>query len=314
MGCSAVPGLLAATSTPTPTSTSTPTATPTSTPTQTPTPTATATRTPAPLALSVRLEPALVPQGHIGTLIIQASRPATVTASLAGKPLPLFQEGNRWFGLVGIWAGTQPAGWPIAVTALDPLGGPSVVEQHELRITARHFEIEAVVMSQLAMDLVLDLETARKEAQLIAGLIAPRTPKRLWKGPFQQPLQGEVTSTYGVRRSYNGAPPGEYHGGLDLGADEGLPVAAANAGRIVFAGPLKVRGNVVIIDHGWGLYSGYYHMSAVKAEPGQEVQRGETIGLVGSTGFSTGPHVHWTTWLGGIAVDPALLLEWRLPS
>ena len=317
-GCATIPALRAPTSTPTPPPTDTPTPTPTST--VTPTPTATCTPTPsptpttAPLALSVQLEPTTVPQGEIATLLIQANRPATVTATLLGRPLPLFQEAGRWYALIGIWAGTQPATWPIVVKAIDPLAGTSVVERRDLRIAGRQFEIENVELSDSTMDLILDTETVNKEAQLIARLITPRTPERLWQGAFQQPIAGEVTSTYGQRRSYNGGPASEYHGGLDLAADEGQPVAAANAGQVVFAGPLQVRGNVVIIDHGWGLYSGYYHMSALKTTVGQHVERGETIGLVGSTGFSTGPHVHWVVWLGGNAIDPAFLLGWRLPD
>ena len=310
VACSAIPGLEQPTTTPTPTNT--PTATATSTPT--PTPTATATPTLAPLALSVRLEPDVVQQGHIATLVIQANRPATVTASLLSKPLSLFEEGGRWYGLIGVWAGTQPDSWPLTVTGQNPVDGSLVVEQCKLQINPRHFEIESVTLTQSTLDLILDREAVQKEAQLLASLIAPYTPKRLWQGPFQQPIQGEVSSTYGLRRSYNGGPPGEYHGGLDLAADEGLPVAAANAGRVVFAGPLKVRGNVVVIDHGWGLYSGYYHLGALKTAAGQDVRQGETIGLVGSTGLSTGPHLHWSVWVGGNAVDPALLLEWQLPD
>jgi len=309
-GCSAIPLLISPTSTPTPTPTSTPTATPTSTPT----PTATATPTVVPLTLSLRLEPDSVPQGQIGTLIVESNRPATVTASLQGKPFQLFQDGNRWYGLVGIWAGTQPGTWPVLVTAVGPEGGSALIERGELRISARKFDFEAIDLTEDTLNLLLDQDALQKEAQMLADLLAPRTPRRLWQGTFQRPVQGEVSSTYGMRRSYNGGPPGEYHGGLDLATDEGVPVGAANSGQVVFAGPLKVRGNVVIIDHGWGLYSGYFHMSALKVATGDEVQKGQPIGLVGSTGLSTGPHVHWAMWLGGYSIDPAFVESWQLPG
>ncbi|MDI7275268.1 MAG: M23 family metallopeptidase [Anaerolineae bacterium] len=255
-----------------------------------------------------------MPQGHIGTLIVEASRPATVTATLAGRPLPLFPEGGRWYGLVGVWAATKPSAWSLVVSALDAHGGAPVVEERVLRISARQFEIESIEMDDSTLGLVLDAEALAKENKLIAGLVSQRSPQRLWQGGFVQPVQGEVSSSYGLLRSYNGGPPTDQHGGLDLAADEGVPVAAANAGRVVLASPLKVRGNVVIIDHGWGLFTGYYHLSAVKVTADQYVEQGETIGLVGSTGFSTGPHLHWAVWVGGSLVDPVHILEWEMPG
>jgi murein DD-endopeptidase MepM/ murein hydrolase activator NlpD len=262
----------------------------------------------------MRLEPAPLPQGQFATLVIEPSRPATVMVNLRGEALPVFQETGRWYGLIGVWAGTEPVTWPVVVGATDPLGGPDAVVRGEVRISAHEFDFEAIDMPQSALDLVLDAEAAEKEAQLVAELTAPRTPKRLWRGRFQQPIEGVVTSTYGVRRSYNGGPASGYHGGLDLATDEGTPVAAANAGHVVFAGPLKVRGNVVIIDHGWGLYSGYFHLSTIQVTTGQDVQGGDTIGLVGTTGFSTGPHLHWSIWAGGDLVDPLYVLGWQLPE
>jgi murein DD-endopeptidase MepM/ murein hydrolase activator NlpD len=312
--CHTVPALLSPTSTPT--LASTPTATPTSTLTPTPTPTVTPTSTPTPppLALSVRLEPEELPQGQLGALVVETSRPATVIANVGGESLPLFEEGGRWYGLIGIWAATQPSARPVVVGAVDPLGGPDVIQRYELRITAQQFVLEAITMPQSALNLVADREEVQREAQLVAKLIAPYTPQRLWQAPFQQPLQGRLTSPYGARRSYNGGPASEYHSGLDIAAEEGTPVAATNDGHVVFAGPLKVRGNTVIIDHGWGLFSGYYHLSAVTVAAGQDVQRGETIGLVGSTGFSSGPHLHWSIWVGSNAIDPACVLGWQLPD
>ena len=315
-GCSAIPGLAPPASTPTasPTNTTAPSPTATSTPTPTRTATPTSTPTPAPFALSVQLEPSTVPQGQIATLVIRATQPASVTATLQGKPLPLFEEQGRWYGLIGIWAGTQPASWPLVITGESAAGSPAIVERRQLRVSARQFEIDAVTMTQDTLNLVLDTEATQRENNLLASLLAPRTPDRLWQGTFQRPVKGEVTTTYGQRRSYNGGPALEYHGGLDLAADEGTPIAAANSGRVVFAGPLKIRGNVVIIDHGWGLYSGYFHMSAIQVTVGQQVERGQTIGLLGSTGFSTGPHVHWQVWLGGYPVDPTFLEQWQLPG
>jgi len=110
-----------------------------------------------------------------------------------------------------------------------------------------------------------------------------------------------------IRRSYNGGPFGSHHGGIDLAIEEGVPVAAANRGRVVVAEPLKVRGNVAILDHGLGVYSAYYHLSATRVEKGQMVEKGQIVGLVGNTGLSTGAHLHWEMRVTGATVDP---LEW----
>lgn len=302
--CAALPGLVAPTSTPTATPTRTATPTPTSTPTATP--------TPLPLALTVRLEPTAVPQGQLATLVVAPNRPATPAATLNGKPLPLFQDGNQWYGLIPIWAGAAAGTWQLTVTAHDPLGGTPAAVQRTLTVVEQQFTIDQVTLSPSTLSL-LEPDIVGPENEFLAKLLAPRSPKRLWQGTFLRPVPGIVTTTYGQRRSYNGGPPSDYHGGLDLAIDEGQPVAASNAGRVAFAGLLKVRGNTVIIDHGWGLYSGYFHMSALKVAAGQTVERGQTVGLVGSTGLSTGPHVHWQVWLAGEPVDPAFLETWQLP-
>jgi murein DD-endopeptidase MepM/ murein hydrolase activator NlpD len=304
--CSIVPGLMSPTTTPTATAMPTQTSTPTATPT------ATATSTRVPLSMSIEISPTVVPQGGIGLLHVQTNRPVSLTASLQGRPLPLYQENGQWYGLVGVFAGTPTTTWPMVITATDTLGGPTIVAQKEMRITAREFTLDEVILTQETLGLLSDATAVQKEADMVTALVTPRTPIRLWSGPFLQPVQGEVTTTYGQRRSYNGSPAGEYHGGIDLGIDEGTPVLATNTGKVVFAGLTSVRGNLVIVDHGWGLYSGYFHMSAIKVQVGQTVKRGDTIGLVGTTGLSTGPHLHWQIWLGGNPVDPNSLLQWQL--
>jgi len=308
LGCAGLPGIIAPTNTPTATPTSTATPTPTLPPTATPT----ATPTPVPLAIAARLDPPAVPQGQLSVLLIDTSRAASVSATLDGQPLPLFQEDGRWYGLIPAWAGAAVGTRQLAITALDPLGGAPIIERRTLSIAARQFEIDQVTLTPATLSL-LEPDIVGPENEFLANLLAPRTPRRLWQGTFLRPVPGEITTTYGQRRSYNGGPASEYHGGIDLAIDEGQPVAASNAGRVVFAGLLRVRGNVVIIDHGWGLYSGYFHMSTLKVSTGESVERGQTIGLVGSTGLSTGPHVHWQVWLAGEPIDPAYLEQWELP-
>jgi murein DD-endopeptidase MepM/ murein hydrolase activator NlpD len=135
-----------------------------------------------------------------------------------------------------------------------------------------------------------------------------------WTTPFRVPIDNylQVSSTYGARRSYNGGLYRTYHEGVDFSAYAGTPVYAAAGGTVVLAETLYVRGGAVIIDHGLGIYSGYYHMSAVHARSGQVVQPGDLIGEVGTKGLSSGNHLHWDLLVAETWVDAAAWREQNL--
>lgn len=126
-----------------------------------------------------------------------------------------------------------------------------------------------------------------------------------WDGSFIMPLSGRVTSAFGTVRSYNGNGYRDYHKGTDIGGNPpGVPVMASAPGTVVCAEEMYSRGGTVVIDHGAGIKTLYYHMSALCVRAGDEVEAGVTIGAVGSTGFSTGPHLHWELRVDGIPVSP----------
>lgn len=131
------------------------------------------------------------------------------------------------------------------------------------------------------------------------------TPQLLFDAPFQLPISNYLTisSDYGARRSYNGGPFRTYHEGVDFSAYGGTAVYAPAKGTIVLSEFLYVRGGAVIIDHGLGIYSGYYHLSALNATVGDTVQPGDKLGEVGTTGLSTGNHLHWDLLVNGVWVD-----------
>ena len=152
---------------------------------------------------------------------------------------------------------------------------------------------------------LLDPDLVNRELAILAAVYAKYTPEKLWKSEagWILPTPGQLTTRFGEQRSYNGGVAGGHHSGTDLGAAEGDPVAAANSGRIVMAQQLKQRGNMVVIDHGGGLMSGYAHMSSFAVAEGQPIDAGETVGLVGTTGLSTGAHLHWEMSANGVLVD-----------
>ena len=145
------------------------------------------------------------------------------------------------------------------------------------------------------------------ETQRVTQIVSQITPTRYFSGQMGLPCPAPVTSQFGTRRSYNGGPFTNIHGGTDFAAMPGAAIYAPAAGRVVFAGTLNVRGNATIIDHGWGIFTGYWHQQSIGVRVGDLVQQGQVIGTVGKTGRVTGPHLHWEVFVNGVEVDP---LQW----
>ena len=176
----------------------------------------------------------------------------------------------------------------------------------------------------LAVDpATIDPAVTKPEDAQWSALAAPVTPERLWNGVFKFPrrLKWDIASTqaiagrrgYGNRRSYNGSPYLYFHTGLDIVGQTGVEIYAPADGLVVFAGPLTVRGNATMINHGQGVYTGYMHQSEIFVKPGDTVKAGQLIGKVGGTGRAEGPHLHWEVWVGGVQVDPIDWLERAYP-
>ena len=127
---------------------------------------------------------------------------------------------------------------------------------------------------------------------------------RLWADPLEAPINGCMTSPFGAGRLHNGQLTGDYHGGIDQRGLEGTPVRAVAAGVVKVVQKWNLHGNTVGIDHGQGLESMYLHMSLFATQEGAEVRQGDVIGYVGSTGRSTGPHLHWSLYVNSVPVNP----------
>ncbi len=134
------------------------------------------------------------------------------------------------------------------------------------------------------------------------------TPIRYWDKPFIRPLHTDITSLYGSARTYNGTLK-SYHGGVDFRARTPLPIPAVNDGIVVLAKERYYAGGTVILDHGEGLYSCYFHLSRFDVTVGDRVTRGQILGMSGATGRITGPHLHFGVMVHGIQTDPLHLIE-----
>ena len=149
--------------------------------------------------------------------------------------------------------------------------------------------------------------TAKEYAQAMK-IYDTVTPKNYVKTPYIIPMNSKITSDFGKARVYNGTLKG-YHSGTDFRAKIGTPIIASNDGKVVLATNRFYSGNSIIIDHGEGIYTCYYHMSKFKVKKGGMVTKGEVIGLSGDTGRITGPHLHFSARVGGLQVDPLELVE-----
>lgn len=148
-----------------------------------------------------------------------------------------------------------------------------------------------------------DSKRIQQDKDAIAAAYAGGAPGPLWDGKFRLPVKGDITSRFGNRRSFNGELK-SVHFGTDMRANRKTPILAANAGKVILAQETFMAGNLVIVDHGAGVFSSYAHLSKIGVTVGQTVKKGEKLGMAGSTGRVTGPHLHWAVRTSGLAVDP----------
>lgn len=260
--------------------------------------------------VAVELTPLPVVQGQTLVVKVKAEGIVGLSGLYEGRPVVFEGEGERW-ALVGIHALTEAGTHSLKLVATDA-GGQQVEVLLNVLVADGGYGVEDIVLPPGRASL-LDPNLIRVEQERLAQVFGVFGRRQLWVGPFIVPVEGPVTSRFGTRRSYNGGPVRSYHEGIDYDAPPGAAVLATNDGRVALAEPLTVRGNAVIIDHGLGVYSGYYHLSEINVQKGQLVKRGDVVGKVGDTGLATGPHLHWEIRVSGINVDPTQWIWETIP-
>ncbi|MBD2454884.1 M23 family metallopeptidase [Nostoc sp. FACHB-87] len=204
----------------------------------------------------------------------------------------------------------------IPTTPLEPAGnrtlkiaGDGQVKNLTVKLRSRKFPIQRITLPPgKSADGATEHELKR-----VAAFKALQTPEKYWDGKFLAPSKARISTIYGVRRYYNGKFAKDYyHRGVDYAGATGSPVTAPASGRVALVGTVsqgfRVHGNVVGIDHGQGVTSILLHLSRINVKEGDFVKAGQLIGAVGSTGASTGPHLHWGLYVNGQSVDP---VPWR---
>ena len=236
---------------------------------------------------------------------LRVSGPSAVT-SLESDP-----SGTIFRGLLGIDLGREPGPLAITLEGTDE-DGREVSGTKTLRIRARKFRVERLRVDPALVvpppDVLPRVEAERQRVSAIWK--APDAPRR-WTGSFRAPVAASPSGNFGARRIYNGEERSR-HTGVDFPAPSGTPVIAPAPGRVALADELYFSGGTVILDHGGGLFTSYFHLSKIDVARGDTVRTGQRLGAVGATGRVTGPHLHWSARVGDARIDP-LDLE-RLPT
>ena len=253
-------------------------------------------------------------QGGTGVIRVKTTSPdVTLGGILVDHQLHFFPlEDGTQIALQGVHALLPPGIYPLRLDAILPDGSTQSYEQNVLIVSGQYLKGENLVVDPSLIDPVV----TEPEQKQLESITLPATPTKYWDGQFTSPAIAYADSTYftsryGTRRTYLGQGTDLkidwWHTGLDFGGGTGLPISAPARGKVVVSENWTVRGGTTIIDHGWGVYSGFWHQSKFDVQVGDMVEQGQVIGEVGGTGRVTGPHLHWELWVNGIQVDP---LDW----
>jgi len=270
---------------------------------------------------TVRAQPTRLVNG--GPVLFQVKPPArlaSLTGAWFGHDVSFSYDAasKMWFALAGVSIETSPGTYPLELTGETAPGIPSGAK---ISFT-RKFSVARAKYPQIKVELTVEKKftepSPEQEAEIAEGVkvkqdyLSRVTPTRAWDGNFSAPADAAISDVFGSQRIFNGKAQ-RPHYGLDFRVPTGTPVAAMNAGTVLLARFLYFEGNCVVIDHGQGLLTLYFHLSEFKVKEGDPVRRGQEIGLSGGTGRATGPHLHVAVRWQGTYLDPATLMRLRLP-
>ncbi len=260
------------------------------------------------LPVQTQITPAALRLGDTAALQIQVDNPQILPlVKIGSKTYPVFSLGGKRYRVL------------IPSTPLEKPGVRNVQVMADGQTKAipisfvdRKFRIQRINLPPGKSG----VGATAYELKKVAAFKALVTPTKYWNGKFVDPSKAETSTPFGVKRYYNGIFADDYyHRGLDYAGAKGSPVTAPAAGRIVMVGFVKdgfrVHGNAIGLDHGQGVVSIFMHLSRIDVKEGDLVKTGDLLGAIGTTGASTGPHLHWGLYVNGVGVEPA---QWLAQS
>lgn len=264
-------------------------------------------------AAQVSLSPDRVLAGDLAIIRLKAGNVGLSSVRIDGwdQEVKFYRMGTGYLGLMPVSYRAEPGPREISLRLSLP-GGREEVYPLNFEVLPGKFEIQRLTVRKEQQSLLSD-PRREEDARKVARSRSRSASRPLWKGPFIKPVEGRLSTGYGEIRYVNGTETGR-HSGIDLAIAQGTPVKAANSGRVVLVDNLVVTGKTIIIDHGLNLFTSYSHLSKTSVDPGEEVEKGQVIGEVGSTGFSTGPHLHFTVTVGSTPTNPFPLFSQGLPD
>lgn len=257
------------------------------------------------------IDPLVFEAGRSGRVELLTSEPVTISGQFLGRQLRVIEReaGMRHNILIGIPMFTKMSAYPLTLELTDDLGQSHQIAAN-VQVISGGYGRQTI---KIADSELLAPAVEEEEFSLLAHATAGFSLERTWTDGLSLPAAAPINAVFGTLRSYNGSPFNRYHGGVDFAGAPGTSILAAADGTVVMVDRLQIRGHTTVIDHGWGLFTLYAHQDETLVALRAEVKSGQVIGTVGSTGRSTGPHLHWEAWLNGVNVDPMQWVEEAFP-
>jgi len=257
--------------------------------------------------LDVTLTPSTIGQGEVALLSIQKLGKAKPKVIWMGKKITLLSDNKNdaWAGFIGADLTKKPGRYKIKITLSDS-NRPHAIT---VSVLSRDYGSRRLTLPKEMVELdAATLKRVIEESKTVKGLFISSDTYPLWMGKWIRPVPGMIVSPFGCRCIINGMERSP-HSGVDLKAAEGDPIKATNRGIVALVAHLFFSGLSIVIDHGGGIQSMYFHLSKDFVKVGQVVEKGTIIGLAGSSGRVTGPHLHFGIRLNNGRIDPIKLIE-----
>jgi len=268
---------------------------------------------------SVVNQPARLVNGSPVLFRVTTPKPVhTLSGNWLGHEIAFSSDAGRksWFALAGVSLETKPGAYPLqlhAETLAGQSAGQTISFEKKIRVQRQRYpRVPLNVPDRYTAPNPEDLRQIEQDKETKTEILRTVSAGREWNGSFAAPVNAEISGVFGVERVFNGTAQST-HQGLDYRVPSGTEVAAVNSGRVILARPMFFEGNWVVIDHGQGLLTLYLHLSKFSVKEGDEVSKGQPIGLSGGTGRATGPHLHLAVRWQGVYLDPQVLLKMKLP-